>query len=353
MKIQFFYLFFLIYFFLFQNGLAQEASKSEKPVKDSELFKSDKILPIKLSFSPKEMRKNTNDSTYIKSELSFQSDNGSWKTIPVELRARGNYRRANCDFPPIRLKIKKSVAKGTLFKGNRKLKLVLPCLKVKNINDDLIKEFIAYKLYAIVSPYHFKTRMVDIDLTELKAKKDIPHELKGIFIERDKNLEKRFHGRELERVTHPALMDTISSVQNAFFQYMIANTDYSTAYQHNQKLFLFDGKIVPVPYDFDMSGLVNARYSTVSEFSHETLPITHVTQRLYRGFERDPEVFEEVRMQYMEHQPKMMEVIDSYESLFTDPKEFSKARKFIEDFFEILADDKDFNREIVDQARTK
>ena len=58
-----------------------------------------------------------------------------------------------------------------LFKGNKELKLVLPCLKEKNTNDNVIKELLAYKLFEVVSPYHFKTRLLDFTLSEQKGKK--------------------------------------------------------------------------------------------------------------------------------------------------------------------------------------
>ena len=44
------------------------------------------------------------------------------------------------------------------------------------------------------------------------------------------------------------------------FSYMIGNTDWSMAYQHNTEMF-FNGKINSSPYDFDHSGLVNAYYA--------------------------------------------------------------------------------------------
>jgi hypothetical protein len=45
---------------------------------------------------------------------------------------------------------------------------------------------------------------------------------------------------------------------------MIGNNDFSTYAPHNEKLMEVDGKIVPIPYDFDLSGLVNASYAVVS-----------------------------------------------------------------------------------------
>ena len=39
----------------------------------------------------------------------------------------------------------------------------------KDRNDNVIKEYIAYKLYEQISPYHFNTRLVNIELTEKRV----------------------------------------------------------------------------------------------------------------------------------------------------------------------------------------
>jgi hypothetical protein len=353
MKKQIFYLVLLSYFLLTGNFYAQNSESSDISEKVTKLFRSEEILPIKLSYTNKDVERNTNDSTYIKTDLSYQEDDGTWKTLEVEIRARGNFRRKNCYFPPIKLKIKKSAAKETVFKGNKKLKLVVPCLKAKNVSDNVLKEFIAYKLYENISPYHFKTRLVRINLTEDRGKKTIEHDLYGILLEDDKNLEKRLNCNEMKRFIHPLAQDGLSSVQNAFFQFMIANTDFSTAYQHNEKLFFIDEKMVPVPYDFDMSGLVDASYAVVSQIAKEELPITDVKQRMYRGFKRDPQIYKEIRQQYLDKKGDMLAVFDKYESIFYDDREFRMAKQFILDFYEVIENENSYNDKIFSQARTK
>jgi hypothetical protein len=317
------------------------------------LFQSEEVLPIKISYSTKQLKKDTNDSTYLKTPLAYLDEDEEWQTIEVEIRVRGNYRRANCDFPPLKLNIKKSTAKGTVFEGNKKLKMVLPCLKVKNLNDDLIKEYLAYKVYGLITPYHFKTRMIRFHLTETGGKKIEEYELLGFFIEDDKHFAKRYNGQEVKRFTHPIHMDTLSCVQNAFFQYLIGNTDYSMTYLHNEKLFRIKGEIVPVPYDFDMTGLVDPKYAVVSTVQNEKLPIEDVTQRLYRGFKRSPNVFQQVREQYLVNKEQILGLLERYKPFFGDEKEYDRAWKFVQEFFEVLENDKKFQRSIVDQAREK
>ena len=350
---QIFYLILLCYFFIANNSHAQDSIKSDASKSVSKLFKDQEILSLKLNYSNKDINKNTNDSTYIQSDLLYQQSNGTWKTLGVKMRARGNFRRKFCYFPPIKIKIKKSVSNGTLFDKNKKLKLVLPCLKQKSMNDDVVKEYMAYKLYEIISPFHFKTRLANIEFTEIRGKKIIDHKLKGILIEDIKKVADRYSGNVLKRKFHPLVQDEICSVQNSFFQFMIANTDFSTAYQHNEKLFYIDKKIIPMPYDFDMSGLVNASYAVVSEIQNEQLPISKVTERMYRGFKRDEKIFYQVRKEFLYNKAQIFETIDSFETEFENPKEFTTAKSFIAKFFDIIESDYKFKNRMLSTARTK
>ena len=341
------------YFLLVNTFYAQDTIKPDTSNSVSRLFSSQDILNLKLSYSNKGIKKNTNDSTFIKTDLSYKEDDGSWKTLEVELRARGNFRRRTCYFPPIKLKIKKSVRKGTLFEDNKKLKLVVPCLKQKSMNDMVVKEYMAYKLYEIISPYHYKTRMVTIDFTETRGKKTINHKLKGFLIEDIKKVADRHNGKVYKGKMHPMAQDATNSVRSSLFQYLIANTDYSTAYQHNQKLVYIDKKIIPIPFDFDLCGLVNTSYSLVSTIEEDELPITEVTQRLYRGFKRDEIIFRQIRKEYLNNRDRIFEIVNSLENDFDDPKHFSIAKSFIQDFYKIITNDVQFKDEILRRARTK
>lgn len=324
---------------------AQNSSNSDNIEKVSLLFKDQSILPIKLSYSNKELKKETNDSTYIKSFLSYKQDDGAWKTLDIELRARGNFRRSNCYFVPVKIKIKKENYKTTLFKGNKKLKLVLPCKNSKDKSDNIIKEYLAYKLYEVISPYNFKTRLVDISLSESKGKKIIEHNIKGFLIEDDKKVAKRYNGKIVKASISPFGQDATTCAQNAYFQFMIGNVDFSIAKQHNAKLLYIDKKIFPLPYDFDMSGLVNPSYGDPA------LGLSSMTERKFRGVKRDLIVMQQIRQEFINNKAEMLKIVDSLESSFEIQKEFEMAKQYINDFFNIIINDKRFNEEILSGMR--
>ena len=316
--------------------------------KSDALFKNQSPLKIKLSYSNNVIRLETDDTTLVKTTMSFWNED-KWNDLEVSLRARGNFRRSKCYFPPIKMKIKKSKAEGTLFEGNKNLKLVVPCLLQKEKNDNIVQEFIAYKLYEKISPYHFQTRMVEIEFVEIKKKKTIVHQLKGFLIEDDKRVADRFEGKSFERYIHPKAMDDITSIQNTIFQFMIGNTDFSVAYQHNGKLLYANKKIYPLPYDFDLCGLVDASYAIVNR----NLGISSVKDRKYRGFKRDESLVQEVRDQLLSKKSQFFQIIDDQQPRFELASEYESTKTFLSSFFEILEDDKEFDKKVIQKMRTK
>lgn len=312
------------------------------------LFSTQDILETQIAFSPKQLRKSNNDTLYFDTPLMFKV-RGEWKKMEIGIRARGNFRRATCYYPPIKVDLKKKKAKETIFEGQKKLKLVLPCLNESDKNDNILKELMVYKLFELVTPYHFKTRRLTIEFTDLNKKNPTVERINGFFIEDDKKVAKRVDGKVFERYIHPMAMDSDASIRNALFQYMIGNTDFSTAYQHNGKLLYVGKKIIPLPYDFDMSGFINPSYAVINQ----TLGINNIRDRKYRGFKRDEDDFQKVREVFIAQKQAMYDLMKSYEVDFENPKEFKEAYSYIESFFEIIEDDSQFKKNILDAARTK
>ena len=84
------------------------------------LFKENLNLSVQLSFDFKELYKDTNDSTFIKSKMVFSGNEIEEDTITARVRVRGNFRKKICYFKPMRLEIRKKQAQNTIFENNRK-----------------------------------------------------------------------------------------------------------------------------------------------------------------------------------------------------------------------------------------
>lgn len=314
------------------------------------LFREQKVLDTKLKVSIKDIKKKTNDSTYLPSAFYIKNESGQWDSVKVGVRARGIFRRKNCYFAPIRMKASKSDVKGTLLEGNRSLKLVMPCMNSDNKNTLVLKEFICYKMFEVISPYYFSTRLLNIEFTESDGKKNKNFQLTGFLIEDDDVVAKRHHAKVMENLNlHPLGLNDTSALQHDFFQLMVANTDWSTTFLHNAKvIFQEPRKYIPLAYDFDMSGFVNPPYAEVSP----DLGITSVRDRLYRGFCRKEPVVQEVRRQFIAAEPKIMAAVAPYEKDFS-PREFTDMKKYLGEFFSILKDDSKFKTYVLEGCRKK
>ncbi|EAR16305.1 hypothetical protein [Robiginitalea biformata] len=328
-------------------GQQEPADGAAKP-----LFSSTERLDVRLSYSNRDLIRDTNDSTYLNTMLLYRVGDEAWDSVEVRIRARGNWRKANCFLAPVKVRIKKAAARGTLFEGIKELKFVLPCAPTDDCADYVLKEYLAYKFYEMVTPFHFRTRRMRLEYVDQKKRNEKAYELEAFMIEDIANVADRNRGKRLKRTVHPLQQDHLSSVQNDFFQFMIGNTDFSSAYQHNEKLIFVDGRqAIPIPYDFDMSGMVNAHYAVVSSVQGDNLDIEKVTQRLFRGFKRDPQVFDAVRRQYLDLKPRVMAYLDSMAEDFHNSRQFQNTRDFLENFFQILRDDTSYREQILVSAR--
>jgi len=313
------------------------------------LFMDEQPLEIKLAISVKEVKAITSDTIYTPYMMHYKNGN-SWDSIKVEVRARGNFRRKECFFPPLRVKMKKDDAKGTIFEGSRSLKLVLPCKQPVRDNSLIMKEYLCYQMYEPISIYTFNTRLVNLTFTDIGNKKINGIQFTGFFIEDDDVVAKRHKGVVVEDLKlHPKALQDSNSVRHDMFQFMVANTDWSTTFMHNAKVIQLNDtkKYIPLAYDFDMAGFVNAPYAV----PNETLGIGSVRDRLYRGFCRSEDVMQAVRREYIAKENEINGVINQYEKSF-DPKEFASIKKYMADFFEILKNDNRFKLNVMDKCRT-
>jgi hypothetical protein len=104
----------------------------------------------------------------------------------------------------------------------------------------------------------------------------------GLLLEETQQLAERTGNVPVKRKLRPEKTDTSSFLTMAVFEYMIGNTDWSIQYLQNVKLISHDSISVPktVPYDFDLSGIVNAPYAKPAE----ELMMSSCRERRYRGY---------------------------------------------------------------------
>lgn len=325
---------------------AARAAKAEA----APLFASHEPLAVTLRTDISRIRDERSDEEDVEGTLSYRGPDGAEVTLAVKVRARGIFRREkrNCNFPPLRIDIPGKEAQGTLFDGQDKLKLVTPCQDGRDqYQQYVLQEYLVYRVYQLLTPVGFRVRLLTITYED----PDGGYETRtrtAFFIEEDEAMASRNRGlvQEFEQF-HPAAMEAEQDALVALFQYMIGNTDFSTAYFHNAVLIrTADNRFLIVPYDFDWSGVVDARYAVPDE----RLPITDVRQRIFRGFCR-PDVDDAVLIQRFNEQKDAIRAL--YEGMSgLDDGVKKKSLEYYEEFYEILNDPRRYDREITRACQT-
>jgi hypothetical protein len=309
----------------------------------STFFSTETPMEIALATSLNDLRQAESATVFFNSMLRYKSEDGSWDSIRVELSARGNSRRIRCDFTSVRIKIAKKEARNTIFDGKKALKLVPPCEDSEPFYDLMAKEFRCYKFYEKISPYYFKTKLVNLTLTATRGRRSKSYQLTSFLIEDDDKTAKRFDAKISDsKLVRPNLVNDTVALKQDFFSFMIDNTDWSNTVQHTIKVIeRKDSKVIPLPYDFDMSGFVSASYA----IPYDYLPIQTVQERLYRGICREPELVQYVRDYFLMKEQVLNEILGTLQSEI-QTSQYIMARNYISEFFEIIKDDKQFEAQI-------
>jgi hypothetical protein len=220
-------------------------------------------------------------------------------------------------------------------------------LHSKSGQELINKEYLCYQLYEPITTFYFRTRLLDITLVE-KGKHKKASLINGFFIEDDDPLAERHQAKVIDETRiNPLQLEDTSALRQDLFQYMIANTDFSTTFFHNVKVMRTDkGRYIPVPYDFDMSGIVNPPYATIDP----KWGIKSVRERVYKGYCRNEKVAEYVRQEFIGQEEKIYGIIDLHQNLL-GLKETESLKKYVAEFFAILKNDKAYSEFITAKCR--
>lgn len=258
-------------------------------------------------------------------------------THDVEVRLRGRSRRRVCEFPPLRLKFPKAGAPGTVFDGQRRVKLVTHCRNSDRGEQDLLEEYLAYRIFNLLTDHSYRARLIRFSYEDTTGKLPGGAALRyGFAIESRTDFEKRTKARAATlRGVPKDRYDQDEAALIYVFEYLIANTDfqltkadYDDGCCHNIDLFERDGQVILVPYDLDLAGLVDARYA----YPDPKLRIKKVTQRLYRGVCTDREVLRGAIRRIKAEREAILGMPARVPGLTTENAE--RARDFLGAFFD-------------------
>lgn len=315
-----------------------------------DLFERVEPLHVTLKFDFRAFQRTKQRENYHDAEMTTIASDTFRLTHPVRVRTRGNFRQDYCFNPPFFLNIKRSgIETGDELDEHQRIKVVVPCRSTDIFDDYVLKEYLVYRLYNIVTPYSFRVRLVRLTIIDTGRDNEVTEEW-AFLIEPEELLAARNSGREITsdklslRTMNPEMMDILGQ-----FQYMIGNGDYSVTGRHNLKIIAVAAPgpvgFLPVPYDFDYTGLVNTDYAVPGE----DLGIRTVRERYFLGACRSQEKYLEA-INYMQAcRDEMIGLINDFEYLKDELK--TEMVDYLQEYFDAVQRDSFMPRELDSTCR--
>jgi hypothetical protein len=317
-----------------QNDTIHKKDKKHEPHKDDlSLFGSEEIINVNLYLDLASFSKKPSKNDSFEGSMTIHINETDSVNREVTIKYRGISRYEICTFPPMQINFKKPLYSDSL--KIKKLKLVTHC-QANIINDEyVVREYLVYKLFNALTDSSFRVRLLKVNYIDSKGNKRTIRKY-GIFIEPLESLAKRTNSVPVKtssvNQSHiiPSVMDRV-----AIFNYMVTNWDWSIPGQHNVEVikplsYNPDGLGIAVPYDFDLTGVVNADYA----IPPPNLDIENVRQPIFAGICRTREIYTEDLKRFMEAKTKL------YSTVIDFPYLNQRAKKditgFLDQFFDQL-----------------
>ncbi|MEM9718246.1 MAG: hypothetical protein AAGA10_03295 [Bacteroidota bacterium] len=322
--------------------------RAQEPIPEiRKLFLGDDPIEVTLTYDIKKLLKNKyEEEDYWPASFSSKIGEEEFQAS-IRIQPRGNFRRKNCFMPPLRLNFKKC-EQGEM-KSWGKVKLVTHCKASKTFEQYVLKEYLSYKMFNVLSDMSFQVRLGRFTYVDSLQKRK-PITKWGFLIEQTKHLAERHNAIELEEVvvntqeTNRKFMTLVS-----VFQYFLGNTDWSVPALHNIKLLKIqdfkENAPYAIPYDFDYSGIVNAPYA----IPNESLGIKTVRERLFRGYGRSEAEFQAVYDLFIEKKSELYALVENCKHL--EKFHRNEVIQYMDSFYEIVENPKLAKRRIADSSR--
>lgn len=296
-----------------------------------EVLSFQQVVNIQLTFDLEAVQADQRSETEYPAQLSFKDENREVQEWDIEIRGRGKFRRTKCnEMPPLKINFRKKDLEAAGLATFDDFKLVTYCIDDYNTARELLlKEYLAYRMYNQITEVSFRVQLLNI--TYKDSKSGIRKKQMGILIEDTAQLRARIDADKspYDRVAeadrfHPQYRKTA-----ALFEYLIGNVDWEITFSKNIKHVFKDDLLIPVPYDFDFSALVNAPYAT---YSPSVYGQTSLGDRVYLGFERSDANLEATIALFEEKKEAMYRTIQELKLLPSDERTAMIA--YLDTFFD-------------------
>lgn len=305
------------------------------------LFESDEKLKVTLDFPLRDVLRKAEKRPVVDGVAHYTDTDGQTVSVPVQVSTRGRSRLAVCRFPPLALSVKKKAAAGTVFEGQKSLKIVTHCRGNQVYRDYLLQEYGIYEALNVLTDVSFRTRLLEVTYRD-SENEGVEISEHAFFIESIGEVAKR-NGLKRKKVPEAEIsqLDASYAALTAMFHFMIGNTDWSVRKAPAGSNCCHNGRIVGpgeseddwkvVPYDFDQAGLINTEYAEPAD----QLRIRSVRQRIWRGRCVHNDELDAVVARFSENR-------EAIEAALLAPgmRDTRSVQKYVESFYRVIDDPK-------------
>jgi len=298
----------------------------------SVLFNSDEPLEIVLNTDVKRMVRSKPNSEEQEGTIIVLNEK-----VPVRLKARSNYIRGECIFPPVELNFNKTHFANPDLDQIKKMKLVNACKDQNLYEQYLLREYLIYKIFNLLTDKSLKVRLLKVNFMDVNRKIE-PVMRYGFVLEDQYAMARRLGGMMIKK---EGLNDLETNREQmvllSIFQFLIGNTEWQVSKLHNLILLRLteatEQQPYVIPFDFDYSGMVNAEYAIPSRL----LGIQSVRERLYWGKCYTKEDLKKGIERFIEKKRAIFDLYQNF-NFFSDASQ-NEAIDYLKTFYQIIEDE--------------
>jgi hypothetical protein len=314
-----------------------------------DLFSAEEPLQVTLKFDVNAFLKTRQKDVYHSAKMTYVVNDDKQVSQLAQIKARETIRQKICALPPMWLKIGNPGILADSMQDAFAMNMVLPCKDAAQYEPYVLREYLAYKIYNIITPLSYRVRLVRLSIIDTGKANEVS-EAWAFLQEPDELMARRLNTVMTENdnlsivSVNPEVMNRLS-----MFQFMIGNPDYSVTGRHNLNIMTSkeDGLagFIPVPIDFDYSGLVNTDYAIPSE----ALGISSVRDRYYLGPCRPEEVHKASMEDLAQFEDEIMTYVRDFE--FLDNEEKVDMMDYLDSYFKESMEPSFIDRKISPSCR--
>lgn len=303
----------------------------------------DSIPDFYLTLDWKTLLKTKKEKTYHNAVLYCPAINKDSIEVGAKVRTRGHMRLAICTFPPLKIKLDQQALAQLQLADFNEFNIVHHCESAPVYDQYVLREYLAYKLWEIVSPFYFRTLLIRLHYLNEDGTAAFAPDI-AFLVEDENEFSQRLGARRFKATTmHKGALDRSSFLQTCLFQFMIGNTDWYISNSHNLEFIgLPDRPLLQVvPYDFDYAGLVNAPYAA----HHESISLTSTSVRYYQGWCQSVEEVRQEMQCFLDKKQAILSLPLRIPGL--DERSVKYTTAYLQAFFDIIENPKKLESQIV------